>query len=157
MIPLKLLLHMNQSMQNVWAGNYFWTTLLDSQFGFKKAHGTCRNGHNCTQVIRGFLRNQHTFVYVLHWCRKDIKNVNHWTLAKKQLDIKIPLHNVRWVKSLWYGVVTRYQGHSDVRMGSNKRDSCHHRCILYIYIYRHLNYHFQATDVGCYVGGAWVN
>ena len=41
-------------------------------------------------------------------------------------------------------------------MGSEKGDSCHHSCILYVYT-DDLNHHIKATGVECHVGGAWVS
>ena len=59
-------------------------------------------------------------------------------------------------KILWYDWVTHYQWHCVVQIGSGKRDSYHHCCIMYTYI-DDLNHHLQSTAVGCYVWGAWVN
>ena len=47
--------------------------------------------------------------------------------------------------------------HSIVQMGSGKLDSYPHCCIMYTLYTDDLNHHLQATGVGCYVGGAWVN
>ena len=86
----------------------------DSQFGFKQAHGTEMAIFALKQIV-DFYHNQDTPVYM---CFLDAKNafdrVNHWTLAKKQLDRNVPLHIAKFLsfdiecKSLWYDGVTHY-------------------------------------------------
>ena len=78
---------------------YLWTA--DSQFGFKRAHGTEIVIFALKQTV-DFYRNQDTPVYM---CFLDAKNafdrVNHWMLAKKLLDRNVPLHIVK-LFIFWY-------------------------------------------------------
>ena len=96
------------------------------------------------------------------YAKNAFDRVNHRTLTKKLLDRNVYLYIVKLLiywhiesKSLWHDEVTHYHWHSVAKMGSGKADSCHHCCIMYIT--DDLNHHLQATGVGCYVGGAWVN
>ena len=61
---------------------YLWTA--DSQFGFKRVHGTEKAIFSLKQTV-DFFGNQDTPVYM---CFLDAKRafdrVNHWTSAKKQ-------------------------------------------------------------------------
>ena len=84
---------------------YLWTA--DSQFGFKRAHGTEMVIFELKQTVN-FYRNQDTPVYM---CFLDTKNsfarVNHWELSKKLLDRNVPLHIVK-LFIFWYRGATVY-------------------------------------------------
>ena len=93
--------------------------------------------------------------------KKAFDRVNHWTLAKKLLDRNVPLHIVK-LFIFWY-----IEQEFMVRWGNSL--SMTFRCsngimqglqlspLLYNVYTDDLNHHLQATGVGCYVGGAWVN
>ena len=72
---------------------YLWPA--DSQFGFKRAHGTEMAIFTLKQTV-DFYRNQDTPVYMCFLdAKKAFDRVNHWTLAKKLLDKNVPLHIVK--------------------------------------------------------------
>ena len=109
-----------------------------------------------------FYRNQDTPVYM---CFPDttkvFHRVNHWTLAKKLWDRNVPLHivklfiflyreqefMVRWGNSL----SMTFRCSNWIRQGGQLST------LLYNVYTDDINHHLQATGVGCYVGGAWVN
>ena len=110
----------------------------DSQFGFKRAHGTEMVIFPLKQTL-DFYRNQDTPVYM---CFLDAKRafdrVNHWTLAKKLLDKNVPLHIVK-LFILWYreqefmdtmgnSLLMTFRWANGIRQG----DSYPHCCIMYI-------------------------
>ena len=109
-----------------------------------------------------FYRNQDTPVYM---CFLDAKNafdkVNHWTLAKKLLDRNVPLHIVK-LFIFWYSeqeFMVRWGNSLSMtfRCSNGMRQRGKLSPLLYNVYTDDLNHHLQATDVGCYVGGAWVN
>ena len=64
----------------------------DSQFAFKRAHGTEMAIFALKQTV-DFHRNQATPVYMCFPdSKKTFDKVNHWTLAKKLLYRNVPLH-----------------------------------------------------------------
>ena len=107
---------------------YLWTA--DSQFGFKQAHGT-EMAIFALKITLDFYCNQDTPVYLCFLdSKKAFDRVNHWTLAKKLLDINVPLHIVK-LFIFWY----REQEFM-VLWGTTDD----------------LNHHLRATGVGCSVG-----
>ena len=93
---------------------YLWTA--DSQFGFKRAHGTEMAIFSLNQTVY-FYRNQDTPVNMCFLdAKKVFDRVNHWMLAKKLLNRNVPLHIVNffifWYRdhhTPWYDGVTHYQ------------------------------------------------
>ena len=101
-------------------------------------------------------------------CFLDAKNVfdrvNHWTLAKKLLNRNVPLHivklfifwhreqefMVRWGHSL---SMTFLCGNGGNGIWQGRQLSI----LLYNEYTDDPNHHRQATGVGCYVRGTWVN
>ena len=86
---------------------YLWTA--DSQFGFKRAHGTEMAIFSLKQTA-DFYRNQDTPVYMCSLdAKKAFDRVNHWTLAKKLLHRNMPLHIVKlfifWYRARVYGMM----------------------------------------------------
>ena len=78
---------------------YLWTA--DSQFGFKRAHGTEMAILALKQTV-DFHRNQDTPVYMCFLdAKKAFDRVNRWTLGKKLLDRNVPLHIVK-LFVFWY-------------------------------------------------------
>ena len=78
---------------------YLWTA--DSQFDFKRAHGTEMDIFALKQTVN-FEGNQETPVFMCFLdAKKAFGRVNHWTLAKKLLDINMPLHIVK-LFIFWY-------------------------------------------------------
>ena len=72
---------------------YLWTA--DSQFGFKRAHGTEMAIFALKQTV-DFYCNQDRPVYMCFLdAKKTFDRVNHWTLTKKLLDRNVPLHIVK--------------------------------------------------------------
>ena len=70
---------------------YLWTA--DSQFGFKRPHGTEMAIFALKQPV-DFYCNQDTPVYMCFLdAKKAFDRVKHWTLAKKLLDRNVPLAN----------------------------------------------------------------
>ena len=137
---------------------YLWTA--DSQFGFKQAHGTEMAIFVLRQRV-DFYRNQDTPVYMCFLdAKKAFARVNHWTLAKKLLDRNVPLHIVKififWREQefmVWWGNSLSMKFHcaNGIRQGGQLSP------LLYNVYTDDLNHHLQATGVGCFVGGAWVN
>ena len=93
--------------------------------------------------------------------KKAFDRVNHWTLAKKLLHRNVPLHIVKsfifWYREqefmVWWGnsVSMTFNCANGIRQGGQL-------CPLLYNVYTDdLNHQLQATGVGCYVGGAWVN
>ena len=87
--------------------------------------------------------------------------VNHWTLAKKLLDRNVPLHIVK-LFIFWYREQEFMVGWDDslsmtFRCSNGIRQEGHLSPLLHNVYTDDLNHHLQATGVGCYVGGAWVN
>ena len=86
---------------------------------------------------------------------------NQWTLAKKLLDRDVPLHIVKWF-IFWYieqEFMVRWSNSLSMtfRCSNGIRQGGQLSPLLYnVYTDFH-NHHLQATGVGCYVGGAWVN
>ena len=79
--------------------SYLWT--VDSQFGFKQAHGTEMAIFALMQTV-DFYCNLDTPVYMSFLdAKKEFDRVNHWTLAKKLLARKVPLHIVE-LFIFWY-------------------------------------------------------
>ena len=92
---------------------YLWTA--DSQFGFKRAHGTEIAIFALKQTV-DFYRNQDTPVYMCFLdAKKAFDRLNHWMLAKKLLDRNVLLHIVKLFtfgiesKGLWYDGVIHCQ------------------------------------------------
>ena len=96
----------HRSLQGTWAGLavatrqvYLWTE--DSQFGFMQVLGTKMAIFALKHTV-DFYHNQETTVYM---CFLDLKKVfarvNHWTLAKKQLDRNVPWHIAK-LFIFWY-------------------------------------------------------
>ena len=95
------------------------------------------------------------------YAKKVFDIVYHWMLAKKLLDRNMSLHSVK-LFIFWY----REQEFM-VRWGNPLSMTFHCAIgirkggqlspLLYNVYTDDLNHHFQATGVGCYVGGAWVN
>ena len=78
---------------------YLWTA--DSQFGFKRAHGTEITIFALKQTVDSY-RNQDTPVYMCFLdAKKAFHRVNHWTLAKKLVDRNVTLHIVKLI-IFWY-------------------------------------------------------
>ena len=138
---------------------YLW--IADSQFGFKRAHGTEMAIFVLKQTV-DFYHNQHTPVYTCFLdAKKAFDRVNYWTLAKKLLDRNVPLHIVK-LFIFWYreqefmvrwgnSLSMTYRCANGIRQGEQLSP------LLYNVYTDDLNHHLQATGVGCYVGGAWVN
>ena len=110
--------------------------------------------------MSSLIRSKGTFLNI-SICSDWMGSVNHWTLANKLLDRNVPLHIVK-LFIFWY----REQGFM-VRWGNSLSMTFH--CsngirqgrqlspLLYNVYTDDQNDHLQATGVGCYVGGAWVN
>ena len=124
---------------------YLWTA--DSQFAFNQADETEMAIFALQQTV--YFHDTPVYMCFLDE-KKAFDGVNHWTLAKKLLDRNVWLHivklfiywyreqefMVRWGNSLSMS----FRCSNGIRQG----DSCRYCCIMYI-------------QVGCYVGGAWVN
>ena len=138
---------------------YLWTA--DSQFGFKRAHGTEMAIFALKQAV-DFYRNQDTPVYMCFLdANKAFDRVNHWTLAKKLLDRNVPLHIVK-LSIFWYReqeFMVRWGNSLPMifRCANGIRQGWQLSPLLYNVYTDDLNHHLQATGVGYYVGGAWVN
>ena len=108
-----------------------------------------------------FYRNQDTPVYMCFLNAKNVfDRVNHWTLAKKLSDRNAPLHIVK-LFIFWYReqeFMVRW-GNSSMtfRCSNGIRQEGQLSPLLYNVYTDDLNHHLQATGVGCYMGGAWVN
>ena len=93
--------------------------------------------------------------------RKRLLIFNQCTLAKKLLDRDVPLHIVKWF-IFWYieqEFMVRWSNSLSMtlRCSNGIRQGGQLSPLLYnVYTDFH-NHHLQATGVGCYVGGAWVN
>ena len=109
-----------------------------------------------------FYRNQDTPVYMCFLdAKKAFDRVNHWTLAKKLLDRNVPLHIVK-LFIFWYReqeFMVRWGNSQSVtfRCSNGIRQGGQLSPLLYNVYTDDLNHHLQATGVGCYVAGAWVN
>ena len=133
----------------------------DSQFSFKQAHGTEMTIFVLKQTV-DFYRNQDILVYMCFLdAKKAFDRVNHWTLAKKLLDINVPWHIVK-LFNFWYreqefkvgwgnSLSMTFCCSNGIRQGGQLSP------LLYNVYTDYLNHHLQATGVGCYVGGAEVN
>ena len=109
-----------------------------------------------------FYRNQDTHVNMCFLdAKKEFDRVNHWILAKKLLDRNVPLHIVKlfifWYRKhefvVWWG--------NSLSMTFLCSNGIMHGWLLSHLLYNvysdDLYHHLQATGVGCYVGGTWVN
>ena len=102
-----------------------------------------------------FYHDQGTPVYK---CFLDAKNafnrVNHWTLAKKLLVRNVPLYIVKLL-------IFSYREQDYVERWRNSllmTFRCSNGISQWGQLYTDdINHHIQATGVGCYVGGAFVN
>ena len=93
--------------------------------------------------------------------KKAFHRVNHWTLANKLLDRNVPLNIVK-LFIVWYreqefmarwgnSLSMTFHCANGIRQGGQLSP------LLYNVYTDDRNHHLQATGVGCYVGGAWVN
>ena len=109
-----------------------------------------------------FYRNEDIPVYM---CFLDAKNafdrVNHWTLAKKLLEINVPLHIVNlfifWYREQEFMVRWGNSLSMTFRCANGVRQGGQLSILLYNVYTDDLNHHLQAAGVGCYVGGACLN
>ena len=138
---------------------YLWTA--DSQFGFKRAHGTEIAIFAINQTIN-FYCNQDTPVYMCFLAaNKAFDRVNHWTLWKKLLDRNVPLHIVKlfifWYREQEYMVRWGNSLSMTFLCANGIREGGQLSPLLYNVYTDDLKHHLQATGVRCYVGGAWAN
>ena len=93
--------------------------------------------------------------------KRAFEGVNHWTLAKKLLDRTVPLHIVKlfmfWYREQEFMVQWGNSLPMPFRCSNGIRQGIQLSPLLYNVYTDDLNHHLQATGVGCYVGGAWVN
>ena len=93
--------------------------------------------------------------------KKAFDRVNHWTLAKKLLDRNVPLHIVKlfifWYREQEFMVRCCNSLSMTFRCSTGIRQRGQLSPLLNNVYTDDLNHHLQATGVGCYVGGAWVN
>ena len=121
-----------------------------------------RNGIFALKQIVDFYLNQDTPVYM---CFLDVKNpfdrFNHWALAKKLLDSNVPLHTLKlfifWYREQEFTVRRGNSLSMAFRCSNEIRQGGQLSPLLYNVYTDDLNHLLQATGVGCYVGGAWVN
>ena len=109
-----------------------------------------------------FYHNQDTPVYMCFLdAKKVFDRVNHWTQAKKLLDINVSLHIVKlfifWYREQEFMVRWGNSLSMTFRCANGIRQGGQLSLLLYNIYTDDLNHHLQATGVGCYVGGAWVN
>ena len=93
--------------------------------------------------------------------KKAFDRVNHWTLAKKLLDRNVSLHIVKlfifWYREQEFMLQWGNSLSMTFRCSNGIRQGGQLSSLLYDVYTDGLNRHLQATGVGCYVGGAWVN
>ena len=87
--------------------------------------------------------------------------VNHWTLAKKLFDRNVPLHILKlfifWYREQEFMVWWGNSLSMTFRCSNGIRQEGQLSPLLYDVYTDDLNHYLQATGVGCYVRGAWVN
>ena len=109
-----------------------------------------------------FYHNQDTPV---HMCFLDAKKafnrVTHWALATKMLDRNVPLHIVQlfiyWYREQEFVVQWANSLSSTFHCSNGIRQGAQLSPLQYNVYTDDINHHLQATGVGCYVGGTWVN